>query len=259
MIALIESGLSSDAKTYSQAMWRDSNLFYSIDNGDHTYTKCLEAKLPDYVKLFKTDGDKFFAELFFASFPNSKKSADKVESKLKERLAELAKRFPETKFKSKRIRQLTVMLLSKSPEAATAIREPLREAASHLKIEQLVERHDNELQKKLLAAWLGVEAQFGNFDPVRRVFRQANGLSDGQTKSDDSPFEDNWQVRQFLSSVSESMNSSFTKQIEVGSAEAAEKLLPILSEFNDPSLEYKLCPELNVMAQIYELNRAAVG
>lgn len=250
LVALIEAGLNSEARKRSQTMWRDSNFFNSIEYGSHSYTKRLQESLPEYLELFKTDGDKFFAELFFASFPNSKKADTKVESKPEDRLAELSKRFPGTEFKSKRMRQLAVILLSSSPDAASAIREPLRESAEDLKLEQLIESHNSDTQMKLLAAWLGVEAQLGNFEPVRKIYRQVNGIDKDQKESDSNPFEDNWEVRNLLKSVSTSMSTSFSKQIESSSPEVMEKLIPVLAEFNDPSLEYKLSPELNIMAHL---------
>ena len=259
LVALIEADLGAEARTRSQAMWRDSNFFNSLEHGSHRYSKALEQKLPEFVKLFKNDGDKFFAELFFASFANSESDASpfgnenadtKVKSTPKERLTVLSKRFPTTEFRSKRMRTLSMVLLSDCPGAAAAIREPLAELAADMKIEQLIERNNADMQMKLLAAWLGVEASFGNFDPVRKMYRTVNGLSDGQTESDGNPFEDNWEVRQLMSSVSDSISNSFSDQIENGETEAIEKLIPVLAELNAPSLEYRMSPELNVMAHL---------
>jgi tetratricopeptide (TPR) repeat protein len=250
LTALVEAGLHSEARKRSQAAWRDSNFFNSLEYGSHAYTKGLEENLPEFLGLFKSDGDRYFAELFFSSFPNSKAAKSKVESTPKERLAEIAKRFTATEFKSKRIRQMAMAFLSDSPEAAAVIREPLKEIAADLKIEQLIENNNSEMQLKMLAAWLGVEATSGNFEPVRKMYRKANGLSEDGSPKDSNPLEDNWEVRQLLDDVSKSISKSFSAQIEEGSTETIEKLLPLLTEFNAPSFEYKLSPELNVLAHL---------
>ena len=251
LISLIESGLNSDARPRFQKMWRDGNFFYSLRSENSVYSKNLEEKLPEFTKLFKDDGTRFFAELFFASMKNSEAAEDEVATKPKDRLASLSQRFPGIEFKSKRLRQLSLVMLAGTPAAASPIRESLKDLARDIKVEQVLDNHNHgnsDIPQKLLSAYVGVEVRFGNYEPVKTIFAKINGT--GESETDDNPFEDNWRIDNFVREVSAAVETSLSEKIEVGTPEAIEPILPLLLELNKPTLRYRLSPELNAMAHL---------
>jgi tetratricopeptide (TPR) repeat protein len=129
------------------------------------------------------------------------------------------------------------------------IREPLAELAKDLKIEELMESDESELPKKLLASYLAVESQLGNHEPLKTVWWKINGVTEANAVGE-SPYENNWQVRQFIESISGSASAVFGEKLETASPEEIQEMLPLLQSLNAPTLTYPLCPGVNAIAHL---------
>jgi tetratricopeptide (TPR) repeat protein len=249
LVALIESDLLSEARNRCRSLWAEDDIFESTGYNKGAFSKSVEEKLPKFIELFKDDGGKYFAELFFASMENSKVQGQTVSSTVDSRLEELSKRFSSVDFRSKRHQKQSLILLSNSSTTAAVIREPLAELAKDLKIEELMESDESELPKKLLASYLAVESQLGNHEPLKTVWWKINGVTEANAVGE-SPYENNWQVRQFIESISGSASAVFGEKLETASPEEIQEMLPLLQSLNAPTLTYPLCPGVNAIAHL---------
>ena len=271
LATLVESGLASDARSRSKNLWRQSGVVSAVTKYKleyNNYSKELDQSIPEYAKLFEDEGEQFLAEVLLKAFRDPDKNRQKARhdpstgvfkagfKPRKERLAELCPRFKETKFKSKRYQQLAAALLSQEFEAASQLRDELAELCKDADVGDVInEVSGTDLTRKLMEAHYSVEVQQANFAPLKKMFQTVNGLKSDNSPKKYNPFEDSWKVKRFVSNVTRLATPPLITLINEGALETLEEARLTLAEFNEPSIEYNICAEANLLVHL-ALNKA---
>ncbi len=241
LVALVENSMASEARDRFRKFSESDHSLTRLNHLKTEYTRSLEAGMPKFLDLFKNDGAKLCAQIMMERLENSKRPNEKVDSTPDARLEAIAKRFTHTEFKSRRLRQISLVLLAKCPATASTIGQPLAESTAALEIEDLLENDKARLQQQLFAANLGVQVSVGNFEPVKDAWDKLN---------DSSVDQDNWRFRDFVRAMSAAVSEPLTRKVESASAEELQQMLPEVSALADPSTKHPLVPELNALLHL---------
>ena len=234
-VALIELGYFKEAKKTCETIW--SKDFLDGYNSAK-FTKILESKLPEFIEQFNDEGGKYLAEVYFSEFRNIKGDAT-IKTTPESRLKVLAERFSSDKFKSRRNRQIALILLSKLVTKSEAIDSALTKEVEGLSLEQLFGTKTSNLKARIFAAFLSTQILRENFEPVQAMWEQVNKLIESK-----KPHDISWSAKANLDRLSNSADESFRKLLIQLTPEQIVTILPTLRSLNQPSYQRQLNPEV---------------
>ena len=233
-ITLIELGFLDEAKEHFELIWAGDHMLQSHLYGAALYTNKLESELPALFENFDDEGSKYFAELYFASFANSS-PAKSIKTTNKERVTALMDRFSTVKFKSKRRRQLSLILLANWTSKPEIVDQPLTQEVKDLSINTLFTNNRSNIYAELFGAYFSTQIKLRNFEPVQAKWKEINQLVTTRY-----PTGIQGQARNTIQKLAQSTRDSFTKMLRDQTPEQIAKLLPVFRDLNDPSYRMPL-------------------
>ena len=240
-VTSIELGYFPEAKKQCEKLWSINTFLKTGLVTSARYTSKLESQLPAFLDRFKDDGTKYLAELYIASLENVK--AEKIKSTPESRLTALADRFSGLKFKSKRERQLSLILLSRANAKVTAL--PLAEEINETSIESIFTDANSDFQAKLFGAYFASQIQLGNFEPVQTQWKKVNELIEKEY-----PTNIPWEAQTSLDDLRYLTFRSFYNVLHDRTPEQIAELLPVLRDLNQPSYSTPLNPDTTRLAHL---------
>ena len=240
-VALVELGYFAEAEKQCESIWPQLRYLSSQTTSQASYSNQLETNLPKFLERFKDEGNKYFAELYFASLRNSK--LEEVKTTPESRMSALAERFASIEFKSRRERQLSLVLLSMSNANPTFLDTPLTEEIKGISLESIFTSADPELKVRILGAYNLTQLQLQNFEPVQASWQEINRLLTKEYAGNIS-----WEAKNAVSSLEKITSSAFNKLLRDRTPEQVAELLPVLRDFNKPSYLRRLNPNTIQMA-----------
>ena len=239
-VTLIELGYYAEAMDQCLTVW-DRNSF---STNQAEFTKELEAKLPEFVDRFKDDETKYFAELYFSSLRTLNKD-DRITTTPESRLTALADRLPNVEFKTKRLRQRSLILLSMAYSNAKAINLPLTEEIKDLEMDSFFEDANPLFKARLLGAYFSTQIQLENFEPVKAKWDEINRIIE-MNYADRIP----WEARSALEQISIVSYESFYRLLRDRTPQQIAEILPVLRDLNKPSYLKPMNPNTTQLAHL---------
>ena len=240
-VALVELGYFTEAKKQCEAIW--SNDFLDSYHKPK-FSKVLESKLPEFIKRFRNEGDKFFVEVYFSSMPNVS-GDDTIESTSESRMRTLAERFSADEILSERKRQVALILLAKTFPKSKAFEKSLTKEVDDLPIELLFSNKDPGFKAKLFGAHFSTQIQLENFEPVHAAWQQINDRL-ATMNSDNLP----WRTKSNLDVISKMTDESLYRLLRNQTPDQLAKNLPMLRKLNQPAYRRPLNPMVAQVAQL---------
>ena len=234
-VVSIELGYFAEAEKQFETIW-SGNLSRSYNSGE--FTKELESKLPAFLERFNNEGEKYFANVYLSSLPNAKNNT-KLKTTPDSRLQSLAEQFNGDDFKSKRRRQTTLILLSRSHAKAKAFDQALTQEAEGMLLEPLFADDSLDLPVELLGSYLATQIGLENFKSVEAKWTQINDIL-AKRHSGKLPYY----ARRNLEEVAEIANESFYHLLRAKTPEQIAEILPKLRDLNQPAYRRPLNPNL---------------
>ena len=241
---LIELGYFAEAEKLCEAIWSGTRFFSTNDHELARYTNELKSNLPKFLKRFKGDGKRYFAELYFASLGNDE-TEGKIETQPESRLTALADRFASVDFKSKRDRQLSLMLLSASHVKPEVIDRPLTKEVENLSIESLFVDPNSDLKARLLGSYFSTQIQLQNFEAIQTKWKEVNQVFVANY-AQNLP----WEAREAFGNLIELARKSFDRLLHDKTPEQIGKILPALRDLNSPAYQHQLTPSTAQLAHL---------
>ena len=234
-VTLVELGYFAEAEKQCETIWSGIDFLSTQQIGPAIYSSKLEAKLPAFLERFNDPGNKYFAELYFASLRNPE--VGDIKTTPESRMSALAEQFSSIKFKSKRERQLSLILLSMSNANPELIDLPLTEETKDISLESIFTSTNPELKVRLLGSYNSTQIQLQNFEPVQASWKEFNRLL-----ATDYSGTLSWGNRKTVKDLALITYSSFFRLLRDRTPEQVAELLPVLRDFNNPSYSQPLNP-----------------
>ncbi|MDB2685768.1 tetratricopeptide repeat protein [Mariniblastus sp.] len=231
-VALIELGYFIEAKKQCETIWSEDFL-----NSYHKpkFTKALESQLPEFVEHYRSEGDGYFAEVYFSSMPNVK-GDDAIKTTSESRLKDLAERFSVDVMTSQRKRQVAIVFLAESFPKSKELNQALKKEIEDLSIESLFSGKDqSDLRARLLGVYLATQIQREDFESVDVIWEQIDDVL--ATMNTDNPF---WKVEDSFRKIGKMTDESLYQLIRDQTPEQLAKILPMLRKLNQPSYQRPL-------------------
>ena len=242
-VTLIELGYFAEAKAQCESVWSHVGYFLK-PNDQSVFTKGLESNLPELLTHFEDDETKYLAELYFSQLQNS--DSGDVATTAESRLIALGNRFSSIKFEVELNRKLALILIAKSYPKSDDIAQALTEEVKSLPTKSLMEHSDLSLNAKLLGAYLAIQVQHKNFEPMKSRWFEINQIFETQYADGNVP----WHRKAAVDDLATITFLSFCKLLRDRTPEQIGELLPVLRDLNQPSYQIPLSPNTVELAHL---------